>query len=234
MLVSSKTSLKGSAFALSTGTVISNEHVVRGSAPGDLVAVASDGRRLAVRNLTTDTNRDLAAIVLTEHPATGLRIQQNPPSIGDMVHTWGYPLAYNGPSPLLSVGYLAGFNPARVAPTAPIVKHYVVNGAFNPGNSGGPLIAGVEDAAVGVVVSKHAPISAWHLSAIEALKAQQSGFVYTATDAAGKQVNFSEGQLVGELLQYFRDMTQVVIGEAIAADELVHFLDERGIAWTPA
>jgi hypothetical protein len=114
------------------------------------------------------------------------------------------------------------------------VKHYVVNGAFNPGNSGGPLIASVDDAAVGVVVSKHAPITQWHLNALQALKSQQSGFQYTATDANGNTVTFSEGQLVGDLLQYFRDMTQVVIGEAIASEELIRFLDANKLPWTQA
>jgi hypothetical protein len=117
---------------------------------------------------------------------------------------------------------------------SPIVKHYVVNGAFNPGNSGGPLIASVDDAAVGVVVSKHAPITQWHLSALEALKNQKSGLQYTATDPSGNTVAFSEGQLVGDLLQYFRDMTQVVIGEAIASEELVRFLDGNSLPWTQA
>jgi hypothetical protein len=147
------------------------------------------------------------------------------------VRTWGYPLAYNGPSPILSVGYVAGFNPSQRTPSSPIVRHYVVNGAFNPGNSGGPLIAEFQDAIVGVVVSKHAPISGWHLWALEALKDLKSGAQIPATDADGNQFWFSEGQLVGDLLQYFRDITQVVIGEAIAAEELVRFLDASNLPW---
>lgn len=146
----------------------------------------------------------------------------------------GYPLAWNGPSPLLSVGYLAGFTPSQANAASPIVKHYVVNGAFNPGNSGGPLIASIDDAVVGVVVSKHAPITQWHLSAPEALKNQKSGFQYTATDASGNTITFSEGQPVGDLLQYFRDLTQVVIGEAITSEELVKFLDSNRLPWTKA
>jgi hypothetical protein len=177
---------------------------------------------------------DLAAIRLHSAPADGLRIQVSKPQVGERVHTWGYPLAWNGPSPLLSVGYLAGFTPSQATLGSPIVKHYVINGAFNPGNSGGPLIASVEDAVIGVVVSKHAPITQWHLSALEALKNQKSGFQYTATDGGGNTFTFSEGQLVGDLLQYFRDMTQVVIGEAIAADELVSFLDTSKLPWTQA
>lgn len=234
MVVSKKNATKGTAFSLSTGVLITNEHVVRNSAAHDLVVLASNAQPLNVKRLVADADLDLAALELGQQPREGFQIQTASPSIGEQVHTWGYPLAYNGPSAILSVGYLAGFNPARSTPASPVVKHYVVNGAFNPGNSGGPLIATIEDAVIGVVVSKHAPISDWHLSALQALKNQASGFMYTATDNNGKQYSFSEGQLVGDLLQYFRDITQVVIGEAIAADELIKFLDAKGLPWIPA
>ena len=229
MVVSNKTNSKGTAFALSTGALITNEHVVRGSGAGDLVVIASRGHRLAVTSLKVDADLDLAALQVNPPPTTRLRIQMDPPAIGERVHTWGYPLAWNGPSPLLSVGYLAGFNPRTAG--ARTVKHYVVNGAINPGNSGGPLFAGVADAVVGVVVSKHAPISEWHLNALQALKNQGSGLMYYATDSTGNTHEFTEGQLVGDLLQYFRDMTQVVIGEAIAAEELIGFLDRNSLPW---
>lgn len=214
--------------------LVTNEHVVRGSAVSDLHVVSATGQICRVSGLVVSPKLDLAAIRLQKAPADGLRIQVLKPQVGERVHTWGYPLAWNGPSPLLSVGYLAGFTPSQASSGSPIVKHYVINGAFNPGNSGGPLIASIEDAVIGVVVSKHAPITQWHLSALEALKNQKSGFQYTATDAGGKTFTFSEGQLVGDLLQYFRDMTQVVIGEAIAADELVSFLDTSKLPWTEA
>ena len=229
MIVSGKTDVKGTAFALSTGLVITNEHVVRGSDAGDLVLIASTGERLSATSVMVDPDVDLAVLQVNPPSSSGLRIQVASPAIGERVHTWGYPLAYNGPSPLLAVGYLAGFSPKTVSRRT--VKHYIVNGAFNPGNSGGPLFAAVDDAVVGVVVSKHAPITEWHLSALEALKNQTSGFMYTATDTAGNTYQFSEGQLVGDLLQYFREMTQVVIGEAIAAEELIDFLDRSSLPW---
>jgi S1-C subfamily serine protease len=235
LVASSKTDRKGSAFAVRAGDyLITNEHVVRGSAPADLLVVSASGQVCKATSMVISVQLDLAAIRLAISPADGLRIQVAGPEVGERVHTWGYPLAWNGPSPLLSVGYLAGFAPYQANATSPMVKHYVVNGAFNPGNSGGPLIASVDDAVIGVVVSKHAPITGWHLSALEALKNQKSGLQYTATDASGNTVAFSEGQLVGDLLQYFRDMTQVVIGEAIASEELVSFLDSNSLPWTKA
>jgi len=49
---------------------------------------------------------------------------------GDPVTTWGFPLIYNGPAPLLSVGYLSGFEAVQQGDK--VVKHLVANGAFNP------------------------------------------------------------------------------------------------------
>jgi len=51
------------------------------------------------------------------------------------------------------MGYLAGFVARETKP----VRHFVVNAAFNPENSGGPLLLTGEDTVIGVVVSKHAP-----------------------------------------------------------------------------
>lgn len=228
---SKKTSMKGTCFALSTGYLVTNDHVVKDSGPDDLVVISSSGEACNVKSLATHAEFDLAVLTMDPPRKEGFRIQTAAPGIGTLVRTWGYPLAYNGPSPILTTGYLAGFNAVRNTPTGRVLKNYVVNGAFNPGNSGGPLVGDTGDAVIGVVVSKHAPISDWHLSALEALKNQKSGFQYSATDGEGNTHTFSEGQLVGDLLQYFREMTQVVIGEAIAADELVAFLKVSGASW---
>ena len=113
------------------------------------------------------------------------------------------------------------------------VRRLVVNAAFNGGNSGGPLFVSGDDAVIGVVVSKHAPISEFLASAIKALASNKSGVVFTATDSQGNKQDFVESQLVAEVLHYFRDLTQVVIGEAIAASELIDFLNENSIPWSP-
>lgn len=231
MVVSRKTNKKGTAFSLTTGYLITNEHVVRNSSSDDLMVISSTGEKLSVSKIKASKDYDLAVLTMKKETNFGYLIQKKLPEIGDKVYTWGYPLAYNGPSPILSVGYLAGFNPHQRTSSSPVVKHYVVNGAFNPGNSGGPLIASQENAIIGVVVSKHAPITQWHLSALEALKNQKSGFIYTATDSQGGKHRFSEGQLVGDLLQYFRQMTQVVIGEAITSEELIKFLSSHKIEY---
>jgi hypothetical protein len=111
-----------------------------------------------------------------------------------------------------------------------MVKHIVVNGAFNPGNSGGPLLVSGNDKVIGVVVSKHTPITPFLYSAIQALANNSSGVVFTATDEKGNNKQFVESQIVAELLKYFRELTQVMIGEAIDRQELIEFLKENNIS----
>jgi S1-C subfamily serine protease len=161
-------------------------------------------------------------------PHAPLPIDVSPLAIGTEVAVWGHPLGYNGPAPLLTAGYLAGFNDHGTG-----FRRLVINAAINPGNSGGPIVAMGMGSVRGVAVSKHAPIHQSLLSAIEALRANTSGIVFHATDAAGKSVAFVESQLVAELLMHFRDMTQVVIGEAIEAADVVRFLDDLAVPWTP-
>src|SRR5438132_4035618 len=83
MVVSKKTNTKGTAFAVNTGPMITNEHVVRGSGPGDLGVIASTGQHLAVTSLKVDVDLDLAALQVNPAPTTGLRIRVDPPSIGE-------------------------------------------------------------------------------------------------------------------------------------------------------
>jgi S1-C subfamily serine protease len=50
------------------------------------------------------------------------------------------------------VGYVAGY--VKDGPDGKEVKPMVVNGAFNPGNSGGPLLRNKDNKVIGVVVAK--------------------------------------------------------------------------------
>ena len=46
-------------------------------------------------------------------------------------------------------------------------------------------------------------------------------------------MSYAESQLTAALLDYYRQVSQVFIGEAIAASELTSFLDEKKIPWNP-
>jgi len=233
MLTSPRTQSKGTAFLLNTGVVISNWHVIEDATTDDLFGISSDGTQIHFDEIVIDRNRDLAVLKPQSALTGGLSIRsENDIPVGTQVTTWGYPLGYNGPAPLLSVGYLSGFSDSPpYEETASIVKHLVVNSAFNPGNSGGPLMVSGENQVIGVVVSKHAPLTQFVASAINALSQSRSGVVFNYRDQSGNAQSMVEAQVVAEVLKYFRSLTQVMIGEAIASSELISFLDNEGIPY---
>lgn len=231
MIVCPKTSSKGTGFLVDTGTIVTNEHVVRGCTAGDVFAVSSFGNRITFSAMKADASRDLAALTSNQPVKGGLVLGSTAKlEVGSVIRTWGHPLGYNGPAPLLSVGYLSGFR-AHQAGQNPAVKHLVVNAAFNSGNSGGPLFAGTENQVVGVVVSKALPLfTPFVQSAIQAFANNKSGVVFNGTGEGGKPISMVESQVVAEIVGSLRDMAQVMIGEAIAVEELKAFIGYKGAA----
>lgn len=225
-----KTQSKGTGFAIKNGYIITNWHVIKNCVATEIIAISSDNKYLKFNQLITDENRDLA-ILKPELPINSeIEISDQKIETETKVLTWGHPLAYNGPSPILSVGYLAGFNDYQKDKTSPKIKRYIINGALNPGNSGGPLFIAGTNKIIGVVVAKHAPIPEFLLGALDILERNTTGVIYTYTDnASQQQKRFVESQIVAMLLKYQRDMTQVMLGEAIAISELVNFLKENNI-----
>jgi hypothetical protein len=230
MIVCPESGQKGTGFLPKSGHILTNWHVVERSSISSIGAISSRGEQVNFRNSVVDPNRDLAALIPQEPISGGLIVSDEEDiNVGTQVSTWGYPLGYNGPAPLLTMGYLSGFNEVRL-PGGSTVKHLVVNGAFNPGNSGGPLFLTGQDTIIGVVVSKHAPISRSLASALQALSNNPSGMMYVGRDERGTERHFSEAQIVAELLHYFRNLIQVVIGEAIAGSEVIGFLTDNKIS----
>ncbi|WP_074165413.1 trypsin-like peptidase domain-containing protein [Klebsiella aerogenes] len=225
MIKCSATGSKGSGFLIENGLIVTNEHVITGCDANQIFAISAYGQKIPISQKWVDPNRDLALLRPAIKQTGGLSIvEDNDLKVGESVTTWGYPLGYNGPAPLLSVGYLAGFNSYQTHKGQK--KHLVVNGAFNSGNSGGALLKASDNKVIGIVVNKHAPISNYHQLAIEALAKNKSGVVFTATNETGKAQDFVESQIVAELLIHMRSLTQVMIGEAIAAEELLSMLRE--------
>jgi len=229
LIVCPKTNSKGTGFLIKSGHLITNWHVIRDCDATEVFALSSNGKKILFQNILSDENRDLAILEPTEQLGKGLEVINQDVEVGTKVSTWGHPLGYSGPAPILSVGYLAGFRDHRKHETSEVVKHYIINAAFNPGNSGGPLFIAGENKVIGVVVAKHAPITPFLASAIDALSKNPSGVVFTATDEKGNEKQFVESQVVGMVLNYLRNMTQVVIGEAIAGSELIAFLKGNDI-----
>ena len=183
-------------------------------------------------NLWFDEYRDLAALKPKDQLRGTFKIEPTRTiMVGTQLSAWGYPFSHPGPAPLLTVGHLSGFydfNNKHLE--TPPVKRIVVNGAFNPGNSGGPLIS-PEGTIVGVVVAKRSMTLPPSLaSALKILAENKHGMNFSGTKN-GKPFRMSESQLTAALLSYYQKVSQIFIGEAIAASELTTFLDEKKVPW---
>lgn len=227
MIVGETTHMKGSAFLLDNGYLMTNDHVVRGNLSQALTVRSSQGVLIKIKRIISDPVVDLALLEPDQKLSGGLSLGSSDKlSIGVSLSAWGYPLGYNGPAPLLSVGYLAGFSAVVVEKEKRVIKHLVINGAFNPGNSGGPLIDPSTGQVVGVVVSKHAPVPQNLQVILKAFVDNKYGMMYTFENEKKEKITLSEAQLVAEWLDYFHQMTQVVIGEAIDVGDVKLFISK--------
>jgi S1-C subfamily serine protease len=228
LVVCPKTGKKGTAFLLSGGTMVTDNHVVDGCGSGDLWAMSPMAEKIFFSKVITDPNRDLALLRPARKLEGGLELGLDvSPKVGTAVTTWGFPLIYNGPAPLLSVGYVAGYNEAHIGQAT--VKHIVVNGAFNPGNSGGPLLIASDNKVVGIVVWKMRLIPDWVQTLISGLShpSAVSCCAATVTLPDGTKKGVSNEEAASMVLQQFYDTVQVMIGEATSISELKAFLREK-------
>jgi S1-C subfamily serine protease len=218
----------GTGFLHKSGNIITADHVVRGCTAPEMML--PNGTRAAVTTIATDQDHDLALV----KPSVPISAKPLPLAtsdnfkVGTQVSTWGYPGGYFGLSPMLSVGYLAGIDAIQTS-SGNIIRQWVVNAAFNAGNSGGPLVHIETGAVFGVVSSKLAPISREAAQILQLLEKQQSGFTYTGKTADGKDVTFTEGQLIGMVLTELRRQVQLVIGKAVLREDLVAFLKANNV-----
>jgi len=217
----------GTGFVHSSGVVITAEHVVTPCAAPELRLIFSSGKSLRVKNAVLDDPRDLALLWPSELISVPtLKLSTAPQlEIGDQVATWGFPSGYSGLRPLLSVGYLSGDDKPKGER-----QQWVINAAFNSGNSGGPVIRLEDGAVIGVVSSKLAPLPEYAASSLEALSKMRSGMVFKGKNAAGELVDISEAQVVAQVLNHLREQTQLVLGYAVKLGELRAFLMENNIS----
>lgn len=224
-----QTSFGGTGFLHKSGVVITAAHVVAGCALGDLFLFAASGQQIGVASVTADDVKDLAILRPTS-PLPGTPLVVAPifePQLGTQVTTWGYPGGYDGLPPLLSVGYFAGTQDFNVG-TAQTIRRWVINAAFNGGNSGGPLLAVDNGQVIGVVTSKLAPLPKEIAVIIEDLKNETGGY-FGQSRVLIRGQRPSEAQLVGYVLEYLRKQVQLVIGYAVATRDLNDFLKKQGI-----
>jgi hypothetical protein len=220
----------GSGFLLRRGIIVTNSHVVSTCSAQTLIGISTTNHVVKFSRIINDPRRDLALLIPLEALANGLVLASSDrPAPGTPVTTWGYPFLYDGVSPLLSVGYVAGYR--EVPPEGgndKAVKHIVVNGAFNHGNSGGPLLIARDNEVIGIVVLTYNFYPPEVREIIDQLSANRNGFQWTITDQnGGNRRDVSESQLTADILDQFYQKTQVMIGEAIGASELTAFIKEH-------
>jgi S1-C subfamily serine protease len=222
------TSSVGSGFLLNTGVMITNSHVVSTCTERTLFGIGTANKKVTFSKIIKDAERDLAILVPAEKLVNGLKIAPaDNPTPGVSVTTWGYPFFYNGASPLLSVGYVSGYREAKSENGLKTVKHIVINGAFNHGNSGGPLLIAHSNEVIGIVVLTYNFYPPEIKKLIDQLSTQKFGMQWNMTRPDGSSQAISESQITAAILDEFYQKTQVMIGEAIAASELTALLKEH-------
>ena len=220
----------GTAFLHKSGKVITAAHIVHGCKPEDVVLITTKGKTIKITKVITDVDRDLALLTpKSKLSSTPLPVTiETQFTIGSQVSMWGFPTGYNSGTPLLSVGYLAGQDVVRT-PTGKLGSRWVVNAAINLGNTGGPLIHVESRKVIGVVSSKLAPLPPYIESALNALKQQSSGFMFSKTRSDGSTEQVTQAQIIEEVLQHLRSQTQLVIGHAVMPGDLTEFLKANGL-----
>jgi S1-C subfamily serine protease len=226
-IIDTQTGMGGSGFLHSSGRVITAAHVVASGDTNRLKIILSTGEVVDVCEAKLNHEWDLALLKPSKKigcPCLPITKTTEIP-VGAQVATWGFPMGYSGLIPLLTVGYVSGVD-LITATSGQRVPRFVINAAFNSGNSGGPLISLDDGSVIGVVSSKLAPVPPYIISALEALKNQQSGFAFTARTSDGKEKTLTEGQVIAEVLTYLRSQTQLVIGYAVSTAHLLEFLKQ--------
>lgn len=224
--ISAKTG--GTGFLHKSGNILTAAHVVGDSDAKDIRIITSRNEKLEIEKIEKDPDIDIALL----YPKKPIKAscfaisQKDTLDVGIQVTTWGYPSGYNALNPMLSVGYLSGEDVVQ-SPTGKRVKRLVINAAFNGGNSGGPLIDVESGEVMGIVASKLAPLPPYILSALEAMKTNSSGVVYTKTLPDGTKEQMVEGQVIQEILQFLRSQTQLVVGHAILPGDIRAFLKKH-------
>jgi len=136
----------------SDGLVLTNEHVVRGAVPGDIVCRLSNGRSFTVREVTSDPRRDLAVLVLDAD-----RLALTPARLGsaEQVRQGHLAIALGNSlgtasqdegQPAMSFGVISALGRSLTAQldTGSHERYYgnliQTDAPIHPGNSGGPLL----------------------------------------------------------------------------------------------
>ena len=220
----------GTGFLHKSGTVLTAAHVVSDCDVKDVRIGLPGGKDISVSNIISDEDIDVSCLTPTSTikgdalPITG----KSNFAIGAQVSTWGFPFGYGGTLPMLSAGYLAGID-AIESKSGMTVRRWVVNAAFNSGNSGGPLIDVETGSIIGIVSSKLAPIPQGIEIILTAMRENKMGMIWKYTKHDGSVEHFSQDQMLEKVIQYLRSQAQLVVGHAVLPDQLKRFIKSNNL-----
>lgn len=142
----------GTAFAITDkGHLVTNAHVIEGAKS---LKVKYPGGEIPVKVLAVDEVNDLAILKL-EGETTPLVLETVNVRAGDDIMVAGFPNpAMQGNSIKLTRGIISSTKGMRDD-----ARHYQIDAAIQPGNSGGPILS-MEGKVIGVVVAKLGDVAA--------------------------------------------------------------------------
>lgn len=139
----------GTAWPVSNGFVITNNHVISGS--DTLTLIRSDGTRISARVAGRDEENDLALLTLDDPQSLPppLPLRTSAANLGSEVFTIGFPhLDLMGRSPKVTEGIVSSQTGLHDDD-----RYYQISVPVQAGNSGGPLI-GMDGRVIGIVTGK--------------------------------------------------------------------------------
>lgn len=139
----------GTAWPVSRGFVITNNHVISGSET--LTLIRSDGTRISARVAGRDKENDLALLTVDDPQSLppALPLSTSAASLGSEVFTIGFPhLDLMGRSPKVTEGIVSSKTGLHDDD-----RYYQISVPVQAGNSGGPLID-MDGRVIGVVTGK--------------------------------------------------------------------------------
>jgi hypothetical protein len=234
-----KDNVKGTGFVIQKGALVTtNAHVISSCTAEELKGISSvSAEPVKFTTLKIDSNRDLAILCPSKPLPYSLVLGGDEhPEVETEVETWGYPLRYNDSAPILSRGYVAGYRlnvkRSENGESGTPVSRIIVNGALNPGNSGGPLIDKSTQKVIGVVVEKWFLFSPNIESVIKGLT--QPGNIRLGAgdqmyiiDKNGERRRVDQQEGTAKALEELYQQSQVMVGEAISVSELNRFVAEN-------
>ncbi|MFO0911744.1 MAG: Do family serine endopeptidase [Pirellulales bacterium] len=119
-----------------SGLIMTNNHVVAGGTPEDILVRLSDGREFQATDVWTDPKTDIAIVKIKADGLTPAKIgDSDQVSVGDWVLALGQPF---GLESTVTAGIISAKH--RGVGIAARESFLQTDAAINPGNSGGPLV----------------------------------------------------------------------------------------------